>query len=260
MTADPGTVDDGNVGEISIEHENQGVYSVFSANDDAICIAWVTTTWSEERGGNKYGVSGDFGRECGGTWYASGMYPSDQSDYQPDCFWIDGNGDQPKTGFQVRWPAYSGTELDDQNTDPQQFCNGIEFGLRDEPDPNTVTYPVDGKKARAESKSKKHAARAAAGLRRRNPWMASELVVSDSKSHSAQRLCESESSMGPDFVHEDEGLFCEMGTKTLYKFCTEDNKTSCFDTDSHTLVGTNQRAASKPYSRVRDWRRGKSTA
>ena len=257
MTSDPGTVSDGNLGEVHIEHENQGVYSLFSANTDAICIAWVTNSWSEERGGNKYAVSGDFGRECGGTWYASGMYPSDQSDHQPDCFWIDGNGDQPKTGFQVRWPAFSGQDWDDSNTDPQSFCNGIDFGLRDEPDPNTITYATKGatKEATSEKHKRRAAAAAASALRRRNAWVAEELVVSDSKSHSAQRLCESESSMGPDFVHTEEGLFCDMATKTLYEFCTEDKTEACYNPDTQAVVGAKV-ARSLPYKRVRDWRRG----
>ena len=80
---------------------DQAAYSLFSANDDAICVAWVTTTYSDDRGCNKYAVSGDFGHACGGSWYASGMFPLSDSEYQPDCFWIDANGDQPNTGFQV---------------------------------------------------------------------------------------------------------------------------------------------------------------
>ena len=259
MSTDPGHVDHGNLGQIDVEHENQGVYSLFSANDDAICVAWVTTTWSEERGGNKYAVSGDFGRECGGIWYASGMYPSSETDYQPDCFWIDANGDQPQTGFQVRWPAFSGQEWDKNDTDPQRFCNGVDFGLRDEPDPNTITYltrsGVVGNKVAGSGR------RTGAALRRRTSWAAEELVVSDSKSHSAQRLCESDTSMGPDFAHESEGLFCDMGTKTLYDYCTEETDGPCFDSNIQAL-STNKRGASRvrsavvPYKRVRDWRGG----
>lgn len=75
------------MGQVFVGHENQGVYSLMSANDDAICVAWITTTWSKELGGNHLAVSGDFGRVCGGTWYLSGMMPSSDSAYQPDCFW-----------------------------------------------------------------------------------------------------------------------------------------------------------------------------
>lgn len=258
MTADPGHVDDGNIGKIDVEHENQGVYTLFSANDDAICIAWVTTTWSDERGGNKYAVAGDFGRECGATWYHSGMYPTEDSDYQPDCFWIDANGDAPKTGFQVRWPAYSGInwDPDENDTDPQTFCNNIDFGVRDEEDPNTITYPTDGK---VKTKTK----RSGSALRRRAAWAAEQLVVSDTKAHSAKKLCESETSMGPDFAHEEEGLFCDMGTKTLYEFCKEDTEGSCYDAENQTLAtkgpgGAKLKAVGTAYKNVRDWRRSSS--
>lgn len=255
ITADPGYVGDGNLGEVHVEHENQGVYSLFSANDDAICIAWVTTTWSDERGGNEYAVTGDFGRECGGTWYASGMYPTADVDYQPDCFWIDGNGDQPKTGFQVRWPAYSGTNFDSGNTDPQTFCNNIDFGLRDESDPNTINFWTSSKKEK----------RTPGTLRRRASWAAQQLVLSDSKWHSAKKLCESETSMGPDFVHESEGLFCDMGTKTLYDICSDKTEGACFDVDTQTLstnkAGTSRIAAvGSGYQTVRDWRNGTASA
>jgi hypothetical protein len=254
MSTDPGTVGNGNLGEVKVDHENQGVYSLFSANSDAICVAWVTTTWSDDRGGNKYAVSGDYGEACGGTWYESHMYPNSDQEYQPKCFWIDKDGDQPKTGFQVRWPAFSKDEHDESNTNPQRMCNGINFGLREEDDPNTINYFTKKKRTMP--------------LRaRRSPvrpeWANSELVISDSKHHSAKRLCESDSSMGPDFAHTGESLFCDMEAKVLYAFCTEDGKTDCFDMESQIVstapkVGTMGRAAtsgkSSRYSSIRDWR------
>ncbi|KAF4124722.1 hypothetical protein GMORB2_5388 [Geosmithia morbida] len=249
ITADPGTVGDGNIGTVDVEHENQGVYTLFSANNDAICIAWVTTTWSDERGGNEYAVSGDFGKQCGATWYYSGMFPSSDSDYQPACFWIDGNGDQPKTGFQVYWPSYSGTEFDESNTDPNTFCNGVDFGIRDEPDPNTVTFWT--KKQRKSTQSM-------ARSRRRAAWTSSALVLSDTASHSAKELCQSDTSMGPDFVHTTEGLFCDMGSKTLFDICRQDKKTNCFDLDSNSLLGNgtaiHRRGLESGYTSIRDWR------
>ncbi|KAH8690713.1 hypothetical protein BGW36DRAFT_306760 [Talaromyces proteolyticus] len=248
MTDDPGSVGDGDIGQVYVSHENQGVYSLMSANDDAICIAWASTTWSAERGGNKYAVSGDFGRECGGTWYHSGMFPYDNSQYQPDCFWIDANGDQPNTGFQVRWPSYAGVKFNESSKDPGKFCNGIDFGLRTEKDPSSITYYTNPTKRETPSTPK------------RVSWAASRLVVSDSASHSAKRLCESETSMGPDFAHIDEQLFCDMGTKTLYSFCNNGKKTDCFNMDTQKLAtaqGTRISASTRsPYSTVVDWRKG----
>jgi hypothetical protein len=40
-------------------------------NSDAICIAYVSTTWAD---GAQYGWIGNWGRECGLEWYYSGIY------------------------------------------------------------------------------------------------------------------------------------------------------------------------------------------
>ncbi|KAK1145528.1 hypothetical protein N8T08_004086 [Aspergillus melleus] len=273
MVADPGTVSNGNLGEIKVDHENQGVYSLFSANNDAICVAWVTTTWSEDRGGNQYAVSGDYGEACGGTWFESHMYPNADEEYQPKCFWIDKDGDQPKTGFQVRWPAFSKDEFSEDDTDPARLCNDIDFGLRDEEDPNSINYRVQKKR------SNKLRVRQP---RRRPQWADSEIVISDAKQHSAKRLCQSDTSMGPDFAHTGEALFCDMEAKMLYAFCTGNDSETCFDLDSQTLatkhngtIGGNLRLATvgamsasvnsasakgdatgskSKYSSTRDWR------
>lgn len=250
MKADPGSVNNGNLGSIDIDHENQGVYSLFSANNDAICVAWVTNTWSDDRGGNKYAVSGDYGEACGGTWYESHMYPNADEDYQPKCFWIDKDGDQPTTGFQVRWPAFSKDEQDEDNTDPARMCNDINFGLREEEDPSTINYYTK-KKRSGPMRARKHIARPT--------WADTELVISDDKSHSAKRLCQSDSSMGPDFAHTGESVFCDMKTKTLYAFCTEDGKSDCFDLDTQSVSTATKRDingnASETYASVRDWRK-----
>ncbi|KAL4880359.1 hypothetical protein BJY04DRAFT_80531 [Aspergillus karnatakaensis] len=254
MVADPGHVDDGSVGTIEIDHENQGVYSLFSANNDAICIAWATVSWSEASGGNKFAVSGDYGEACGGTWFESNMWTDTDQSYMPKCFWIDANGDQPKTGFQVRWPRFAAKEFDEANTDPANICNDIDFGFRTEQDPSVVNFWVPGKQRREQNDRRMRARREV-----RAPWTASQLVISDNKQHSANRLCDSETSMGPDFAHTGERVFCDMGAKIKYPFCDESNNgtTTCFDAETQHLTGTEElqrRAIENPYARVRDWR------
>ncbi|KAM5429669.1 hypothetical protein McanMca71_007098 [Microsporum canis] len=96
-TVDPEKVEAGNIGEIKVQHDNQGVYTLSSANDDTVCIAWVSTAWTDDGSGNKYAVTGDFSEPC----VPSNLRISDKMDHQPNCFWIDKNGDQPMTGFQV---------------------------------------------------------------------------------------------------------------------------------------------------------------
>lgn len=46
------------------------------------------------------------------------------------------------------------------------------------------------------------------------------LTKSNRTSHSAYEICGSDTSVGPDFLHIDEGQFCDMKTKTLWPVCT----------------------------------------
>ncbi|EGD93027.1 hypothetical protein TESG_00584 [Trichophyton tonsurans CBS 112818] len=264
ITVDPGKVKNGNVGEIHVEHQSQGVYSLFSANDDAICVAWVTTTFTDDRGGNKYAVSGDIGQACGAPWYPSNLHSDikvkDTGEFhQPTCFWIDKNGDQPMTGFQVYWPAFAERKYSVDDTDAAKLCNGIDFGLRNEKDPRTITY---------RTKTKRSMPIRSRGFGPSRPeWAKSELVISDSEFHSAEKLCISDTSMGPDFVHTGEGLFCDMDAKTLYPLCTgiEEKGADCFDLNAQRVnfgsktdnikTASSVSPAGEPnrYPRVRIW-------
>ncbi|OAL62093.1 hypothetical protein A7C99_6668 [Trichophyton rubrum] len=190
-----------------------------------------------------YAVTGDFSEPCGGAWFPSNLYISDKKDHQPDCFWIDKIGDQPKTGFQVRWPAYSEDRFDENNKDPKRLCN---------------------------NKKRDENPRACRSTIRRPGWANSELVISDSKHHSARRLCMSDSSFGPGFAHTEEGLFCDMDAKVLYAFCADIvEKSACFDLKRQRIVareeatGVNATSTingSARYSRIRDWRTNSTVA
>ncbi|RMJ21313.1 hypothetical protein PHISP_07818 [Aspergillus sp. HF37] len=260
MTVDPGKVEDGTLGSITVNHDHQGVYSLFSANNDAICIAWITTTWSDDLGGNQYAVSGDFGATCGMASYYSNMYINDDTDYQPLCFWIDKNGDTPQTGFQVRWPAYASEQHDPDNENPNQLCNGIDFGSRTTKDPSVINYY--SQKRRRESRT----ATQAQAWKPRPEWAASKLVISDNSNHPAAGLCESRTSWGPDFANANEKAFCDMGSKVTYPFCGEDgsgeSEDACFDFESKTLSfgqntaqASSSRVSGDSYNHVIDWRK-----
>ncbi|KAK8087527.1 hypothetical protein PG997_002488 [Apiospora hydei] len=213
ITADPGSVGAGNVGSVEVSHDNQNVYSLFSANNDAICVAWVTVENSDDRGGNKYAV---------------------------------------------RWPAFSGDAFDENDTDPQKFCNDIDFGLREEDDPNTINFWT--RKVR-KTKTKRVAAAPA-----RAQWMASQLVISDAKTNSALELCGSATSLGPDFAHTGEGKFCDMGDKKLYGLCGDGVSDDCFDLEARALAPKSVRRGGvlprlvSPYALVRDWRKNETAS
>lgn len=91
------------------------------------------------------------------------------------------------------------------------------------------------------------------------------LVVSNMTSHSAQNLCGSQSSFGPDFVAMLERLFCDMGEKKLYELCSTNKTTCCFDVKAselrscfeeirgNTTARRRSAAPAKTYSDVQRW-------
>ena len=79
------------------------------------------------------------------------------------------------------------------------------------------------------------------------------LVASPHESHSAQQLCESETSHGPDFVSHKEGVFCDMETRALWPLCNSNGvDDACYHWDTHSLVNGMERAA-RNYSHVEEW-------
>lgn len=67
------------------------------------------------------------------------------------------------------------------------------------------------------------------------------VVVETYEHHTARALCEDWRSAGPNFVNLNEGLFCEMTTRTLYPVCktTPDGQSErnvqCFDVEQMLL-------------------------
>lgn len=49
--------------------------------------------------------------------------------------------------------------------------------------------------------------------------------------HSAAMLCNQDISFGPSFTNPEEGLHCDMETKTLYPLCAEGVTETCFDNE-----------------------------
>lgn len=58
-----------------------------------------------------------------------------------------------------------------------------------------------------------------------------KLVVSAYKGQSAQELCDSRNSRGPDFVSLDEGKYCDMSEKKVYRLCSGRYSRDCFSLD-----------------------------
>ncbi|KAI1464084.1 uncharacterized protein F4812DRAFT_444512 [Daldinia caldariorum] len=283
MHADPGHVADGGFGDIEISHEDdtnqQPAYALFSANNDAICIAHATVTFP---GNERYTWVGDWGRQCGGSWYYSNIYV-DSSNRKVDCLWIDGDNDQPQSGFQVHWPEFvrkDGEELpaegDGMADKVDYLCNsGPPFKMYkydDVKDPSSITYWVlDNKRSEDEGRDRKTAtaygpsknptsAKFSRQLARNStvPAMpkgqANRLVVSNNEQHTAEELCGSATSYGPDFLDLKNEKFCRMSDKTLWPICSSSQEAEgCFNAELKQLKVNDVYARDTPYDNIVDW-------
>ncbi|GAB1319680.1 hypothetical protein MFIFM68171_09890 [Madurella fahalii] len=94
-------------------------YTLFTGNDDAICIAWAGISFPG--GDQKFGfhpgqwayACSNYGNGDGGgmrTRYYAGtsVLGLDENEETVYCAWVDRNGDMETTGFQVHWPEFDG--------------------------------------------------------------------------------------------------------------------------------------------------------
>ncbi|KAI1774803.1 hypothetical protein F4818DRAFT_418994 [Hypoxylon cercidicola] len=277
----PGKVKDGGFGDIKIDHNDdttqQPTYALFSANNDAICIAYTSITWPND---DKYTWVGNWGHQCGGSWYYSNVYISGSNE-KPDCLWIDGNNDQPQSGFQVHWPDFVQKEGQEPVTDGDQgakidhLCNaGPPFKMyqyADVKDPKSITYyPISNKRDEETAISYAPPTYATSAKFRRgsshyprsngtdasgkNPHF-NRLVMSNAAQHTAVGLCESETSLGPDFLNVADGTFCRMSDKTLWPVCDAAAQIvdNCFNKDLQQLIVNGLSTRDTPYENVVDW-------
>lgn len=67
-------------------------------------------------------------------------------------------------------------------------------------------------------------------LQRRSQRSDDRLIVSKLAHQNATELCAATNSFGPDFVSEEEGVYCNMETHETAPLCQKDNKApECFD-------------------------------
>ena len=79
------------------------------------------------------------------------------------------------------------------------------------------------------------------------------LIVDNDTGHGARDLCESSTSLGPDFINVADGTFCRMADKTLWPVCDEKTADNCFNADTHQLIINGVSARDTPYAKIIDW-------
>ncbi|KAI1125577.1 hypothetical protein F5Y10DRAFT_294551 [Nemania abortiva] len=246
----------GEFADIAVKQEHdslkQPAYALIGAHrGDGICIATALITWPD---GNNYAWMGDWGCHCGGRWYYSNIYVQ-PSGISPRCLWIDSDDDNISTGFQIHWPEFSHAPgapfpntTEDKEAKTKYLCEaGPPFTLFQQPNkhPNEIQFWADWDSSDPD----------------RGGQVVKTAYGNNAKHHSAEELCDSPTSLGPDFFDALAGTFCRMSDKTLWPACNGDNITdNCFNSTSHHLVANGIAAMSQPYSNIIDWTLGTNGA
>ena len=203
--------------------------------------------------------------------YPSNIY-IDNEGHKTACVWLDHDhsDDVPYSALKVHLPDFATKtkhELDwycKKHPSVMQFHNkgdalyhwNVDKNREFDSTNDTELYDIASAPFVAESESEQANTKRSLSLKR-SAAMASQLVVSNDAQHSAKELCESDSSHGPDFVSVPEKLFCDMGTKTLWLFCEDDeDQKLCFNPDTKQLcnVGLAGRdTEGLGYGRVTEW-------
>ncbi|KAF2171031.1 hypothetical protein M409DRAFT_19004 [Zasmidium cellare ATCC 36951] len=163
----------------------------------------------------------------------------DDSEFRPKCAWLDGDhtNDITNAALKFRVRAYGEEAEDTVNND--QACGSTLFF--------TETGPISGQPAKRDTSVRK-------------AWMEDTIIISNFTDHSAEGLCNSDSSCGPDFVGPD-GKFCDMATKTLSPLCSTANVDGCVGVDAESTTVTKRSTVArrsvntvhKSYGRVSQW-------
>ncbi|KAH9207294.1 hypothetical protein DL95DRAFT_234348, partial [Leptodontidium sp. 2 PMI_412] len=219
----------------------QPEYVMISTQEkDAICISYVYASGN----GAQWAWYGDIGFNCGADWFLSN-FKVGSGTYSPKCVWIDHDhtNNLRYQGFSLHMPDFSST--DDRVT---QFTNNPDTLCKSSPrmkfweniTPNglipffkpPLKYTdggADANPARVIDKVKRSIGSSRHFSRNNGNNKPGRLIVSSMATHSAKELCESGTSVGPDFVSTTERVFCDMSEKEWWYLCSPDVLTGCFD-------------------------------
>ena len=133
----PGDFEEAKVGS---QVPQQMPWALFSANENAVCIAQLAATWVDESG---YVWLGDWAKECNREWFYSNIYIQG-TDRKTKCQWIDGDGHRDTTGFSVHWPSFTLMEdewpktLEDEQKLKNYICNDGPYVSYTDVDPHRI--------------------------------------------------------------------------------------------------------------------------
>lgn len=243
-----GVIPSGGYQDISINQSKrpgqQPTYLQLNAGTNALCMAYVTQQWPD---GTQRGWSGDWGHQCGRNWAYSNII-IDDSGYKPDCTWLDQDHSNGiwAAAIQIHMDDFTNTTINTAQN-PSFFCSYP--ALLFEPDNYQTGAGDQFWTAKRRVKQRDTPIKR---IRPRSAAMSSSIISSPDPSHSALKLCESDTSYGPDFVSLSEGIFCDMATKTHWPLCSKSVADNCYEWGSHTLTNGEGQTV-KDYTNVQEW-------
>ncbi|TLD21907.1 hypothetical protein PspLS_07746 [Pyricularia sp. CBS 133598] len=242
---------------IDLDRPHQPTYSLFSANENDVCVAYITQTLAT---GERYSWTGQWARTCGKPWYYSSVVYDGYDDLA--CTWLSMHyiDDKSVSGIQLHIHEFKYT--DSNNKSIEYFCAGnptMKFYMDFDPseidrwetrspkDRNLtrgivhVPGKTEDSRHRSVRRSQKnngldpgqqppHISRASGpskpqrptedGRRKNRPRSPhGSWLIKSRRGQSASLLCADPSSRGPDFVSYSEGLYCNMETREVLPLC-----------------------------------------
>lgn len=267
---------------LQMEMAKQGAaqmpWVLFSANDDALCIAWAGVSWPDL---SAYVWVGDWARACGRDWYYSNTFLQG-TNHKPPCQWMDLDGERPETGFSLHWPSFTmdPAEVPTNKTHidriKHHICQGPPYeshtdrdprGLRCNPDyefpdwTDDSLWNCDGsRRTDGNYLSDDHCKytnntepELGAPPTRGSQAHDSSLVITDDPAHSAEELCAHRTSRGPNLVNTHGGNYCHMVDKSIWPVCSSKTASDCFDKDAQLLMVEGVSKRDTQYKKIIDW-------
>ncbi|TLS22533.1 uncharacterized protein PpBr36_09795 [Pyricularia pennisetigena] len=247
---------------VDLDKPHQPTYSLFTANENDVCIAYVTQTLAT---GEKYSWTGQWARTCSKPWYFSEVVYDGRDNLA--CAWLSMHNIDNKSTSALQLHIHEFKYTDDNNKSLEYFCAGsptMKFYTHFDPteiDRWETRRPEDQNLTRAivhvpgKTDSQHRSIRRSrennslqprqlppvsrasgpskprGGHRERPRSAHGSWLIKSRRGQSASVLCADPASWGPDFVSYSEGLYCNMETREVLPLCdaAAGLVTGCFD-------------------------------
>ncbi|KAL8811135.1 MAG: hypothetical protein Q9200_002045 [Gallowayella weberi] len=233
------SISDGQFANLKISGGRQTPTLDFTAGGtDGICISDVYMKWADNQG---FAFDGSWFKWCNMWWYHSSitLKTSSGGSFQPPCGWLDSDASKGHrlAGFRVDMLELQNVPNINSwgKNDVQGYCQGA-FKWSGTADGH---YQAGNLATTGDEATKGEKRSLGNGTNPANTTVAiidetgrrSKLVISHFEGQSAQELCESKKSRGPDFVSMAEMKYCDMSEKKIYRLCSPQTRRECFSLD-----------------------------